>query len=141
MGIGQIKARLEVCKKCDRYVRRSGWNWYRCDECGVDENGHATQDLDSAFRDGPESNCLLGKWKGVVGLSDEEWAARDKEQQELMLNEWIERMDPFFERLSDEETSAALDDTVAAGHMPQEKCDEIKAALLAAAQKEIAREP
>jgi len=129
MGIGQIQARLEVCKTCDRYVRRAGWNWYRCEECGVDKNGHAIQDLDSAYRDGPESNCPLGKWAGIVGPTDEQLAAQAETEKRQMVTEWIERMDPFLQKLSDEEIVVALDAVVVGGYMPQENCDRIKAEL------------
>ena len=129
MGIGLMWARLEVCKRCANYVRRSGWNWYRCEACGVDSKVHALQDLDSAYRDGPKSHCRLGKWDGIVGKTDAELAAQSIAERAARLPElsaaFIATMQPFIDKLDAAEVKSAIDQMVTDQTVPQDLHDRI----------------
>jgi len=131
MGIGLKFARRDVCNVCPENRWSVGtWNWVRCRACGVDSNGDAIQDLDDDFVNGPESNCPLGKWAGVVGKTDAELAAETQTNIERQAADILAGWGFVFAKVTSKaDLSTALDKIVTVGKLSAEVVAQLKTNL------------
>ena len=106
-------ARNQVCRMCEKYIFSNApvWNWERCWAMGTDANGVPNVELDNDRMGGPEDTCPLGKWLGVVAVTQAQIDAEHQAKQVERAAVWWERMAPIVARLPDEAVLlAALDE-------------------------------
>ena len=115
---GQKMARTRCCRACSEW-RFGNWpavegtRWPRCKMHGTDAvTNDPITDIDDAFAEGPNTNCPLGKWAGLVPV-DIEAAHKDRDAQ----TEARFVTDPMFTRLSVSDAEDALVEYVANGQM------------------------
>ena len=109
-------ARDEVCRQCIHYIYKNGhWQWARCFAMGVNAEGLPTTELSGEVR--KIGSCPLGKWDGVVGITDVEAVAKElvNAQNSAMKN--VTRLGPMFQKLGLVQSEVAINEMVAAGNM------------------------
>lgn len=124
---------------CPYWRFGAGWPWPRCQFAFLSnlqaarqavqsgDNATARQKLiaafqapdvsiDDAFAEGPDSNCPAGYW---AGLALPDIAAEDDAKDRSTASNFVDRLGGLLARLTNEQITTWLNESVTAGRMPQ----------------------
>ena len=98
-------ARIRRCMHCEKWRNATAnvWLWPRCIAGTPAPDGEPTLALDDGFMEGPETNCPLGRWAGLLPVDIEGEEEKGRLKDYTTMRDW-----PLGKRLSVRLLKAAI---------------------------------